>query len=819
MRIPLLLLVFISTFITQAQHKISGRILDANTGNPLAYVNLETSEGIKLHSNIDGTFNITYSKPSIVLHISYVGYQALKTNITNSTEYIVFKLSPYVQKLEAVVLTQNNPPQELIKKAIAAKGQNNPEEALDGFTYKNYTKFIIDNSEENLNLQVDSTGNTIETIIMEGREYLSEKVSNYYYRQKGELKESVIGIKTAGFKKPVYEVLALEVNPFSLYAKDYSIFNSKYAGPLAKDALKNYTYKILDTTSGLRPAYVLYFKPKREQTVAGLEGILHIDTTSFAIQEAKAQLLGAIKLEVKHNYSYYPEKDLWFPKSQITTIQPGSGGKDISVFGGVIEVGTLQKKHTILDKIAKRKEFSKNLYLRSASYNYNIQLKISQEAPNPAATIEVQTAATVQPKNFWEENRKEEFTQRDESTQERVAKIIKNRRIERKIQVKKALANGYYPVGFWDFKIGKFIKYNTHEGIRAGMGGKTNELFSDNFNLGGYGVYGFKDKQFKYQLQSEIYLNKATGTKFNLNYTSDITEVGSFEYLQGHNDFSIILPRFVNIDFYYAHKTWSTGIQHRVTSKLGAELRLQHSSISQIEDYTYNLSDQIYKDYKINEAQFSFIWRPFSVFLRTPKDNILIKKEFPKFTGQINQAFSGLIDGDFNFTKLGLKIEHEIVKLDQSRTEIILEGNYGFGDIPLTHAFHSYPNNPNKEDLLHRFSVAGRNSFETMYFNEFFSDKQVMLHLRHQLRPFNLGVKSRPELVLLSRFVIGDMENKARHQNIEFQTLEKGYTEVGLELNKIFYGFGLSTAYRYGAYHLPDFKDNISLKFTFQLLL
>ncbi len=63
------------------------------------------------------------------------------------------------------------------------------------------------------------------------------------------------------------------------------------------------------------------------------------------------------------------------------------------------------------------------------------------------------------------------------------------------------------------------------------------------------------------------------------------------------------------------------------------------------------------------------------------------------------------------------------------------------------------------------------------------------------------------------------MHDIERHQNIEFGTLSKGYSEAGLELNKLLFGFGLSFAYRYGGYHLPLISDNIAAKFTFNVSL
>ena len=106
-----------------------------------------------------------------------------------------------------------------------------------------------------------------------------------------------------------------------------------------------------------------------------------------------------------------------------------------------------------------------------------------------------------------------------------------------------------------------------------------------------------------------------------------------------------------------------------------------------------------------------------------------------------------------------------------------------------------------------------------MYFGEFFSDKLATLQLKHSLRRFRISERFKPELVFITRHAIGSMSNREQHMGIPFGTLEEVYSESGFELNKLFFGFGLSFAYRYGYYHLPDLEDNISFKFTFYLNL
>ncbi|SDS19957.1 DUF5686 family protein [Gramella sp. MAR_2010_147] len=820
MRHSLFLLFFFSGFFLFAQKSIPGRVINKDTREPLAYAKISSEEGSQILTNIDGSFKLKLTEESENVTFYYVGFEPITIEITEATQYLQVGMTPKMEMLETVTISNApDPAEKLIKKAIERRDFNDPEKVLDGFKYTSYTKFIIDNEFNGISLQADSTSSAMQTIINEGRAYLSEKVAELSFSSKNGRREDVIGIETAGFNKPVYNVLAMEVNPFSLYQRDYELYKTKYAGPLANNALRNYEYQILDTIASERPSYMVYFKPKREQIVAGLEGILYLDTESLAIQKATAQLLGAIKLEVTHTYKYYPEKDLWFPLEQTTKIRPGAGGKEVSVFGGTISVGAVQQGGGLLSKIFGSKQKSAgDIYLNSTTRNYEIDLDFDANVKKSDADINVFGKAIERDSSFWQENRKIRFSSRDEATKQKVDSLIKAGDVERKIEVKKAMASGSYPVGFWDLDLSKIFKFNNYEGIRLGFGGRTNDRVSEKFNINGYTTYGFKDEVVKYGIGTQIYLNKKNGTNLNFNFSRDIQEVASFGYLKGQNTFSILEPRFVNINFFYNYRRYSVGLEHRITPKFDTQLRLSREDIWQIRDYTYLEDAQQFQEYDLTSASFSFLWRPFSRFLNTPDGNIILEKDFPQFTGQLEQSFSAF-GGDFNFTRIGLKAEHEIKRLDNSRTEFILEGNYAFGDIPLTHAFHSYPNNPNRESIFRRFSIAGRNSFETMYFNEFYSTSQAMLHVRHQLRPFHISKSFQPELVFISRHAIGDFEDPEKHQNVSFNTLEHGYSEAGIELNKLLGGFGLSTAYRYGAYHLPTFKQNFSFKFTLQLQL
>ena len=380
-----------------------------------------------------------------------------------------------------------------------------------------------------------------------------------------------------------------------------------------------------------------------------------------------------------------------------------------------------------------------------------------------------------------------------------------------------AFKTGFYPVAFFDVDLRYLIKYNNYEGIRLGFGGRTNDRLLESFQLGGYVARGFKDDQYKFSLGGNVRLSKSPNAWLSLYYIDDIAELGSYKYLTDARVYNVFEPRLVNISQFYKHRTWTANYQQEITSKILSEFKLSRSNITQIEDYTFVTNTEQLSNYVVAEATASFRFSPKTKFITNPEGDLEYFDGFPKITAQVTQGLRSFFDGDFEYIKLGLKFDYYLKRENLSSTNILLEGNLGLGDIPLTHLFHAFPNNPTKDRILQRFSVAGRQSFETMYFGEFFSDKLAILQVKHSLRRFYFSDKIKPELVFVSRHAIGSLVRRDRHLGLPFNTLEQGYSESGFELNKLLFGFGLSFAYRYGAYHLPRLEDNISFKFTFYL--
>jgi hypothetical protein len=173
------------------------------------------------------------------------------------------------------------------------------------------------------------------------------------------------------------------------------------------------------------------------------------------------------------------------------------------------------------------------------------------------------------------------------------------------------------------------------------------------------------------------------------------------------------------------------------------------------------------------------------------------------------------LDNDFKFSKFDFRVEYEKKYLNGQKSAVLIEAGYAQGDVPLTHLYNTSPNNLNKDKLLQRITIAGKNSFETMYFNEFFSSEYALFQLKHGFKRVTLFKKVKPSLVLVSRMAWGNMKNPEQHVGISYKTLDKGYFESGIELNQIFKGFGLTGFYRYGPNQLMRFEENIAIKLSF----
>lgn len=686
---------------------------------------------------------------------------------------------------------------EIIEKALLQLAANNPKLALESFQFNQYSKGVFKTQDEK----------TLKTIASNSN-YLFEEVALHTFDKHQKHQKVIVGVNLPGFENPYYPLFVMDFHAVSLYEKEYEILEKRFYGPLSKNGLKHYIFELKETINkNQMPYYVIQFSPANNLAASQLYGVLHIDSKSFALQKAIIRHQKNIDATIVHDFTYIEDSAFWFPSKTTVEVLLLNLAEEFNIFGNSIPQARLRYQEGALV----------SLTVESHNSDIRFQVEDSRHKNHVDVTATIENLETNDA--FWERFRESDFNTEDESIKEEAAASVAENNTEKRIERINDFGLGYLEVGFFDLDLKFLIKYNNYEGFRSGLGGVTNNRLSKHFSLGGYLVRGFKDEEFKYKISTEFNLSKKTETVLGLAYTDDVTEMATNSYLTDRRTFSLFEPRLVNIIQFYKNKTIDMGVRHQINPKVNAEIQLSKNDVSQTLAYAFLNNDESFTEYTITQAKASLVWSPFGRFIKTPYETIEYHIGYPRFSTQVSQSLKGIVDGDFNFTKIDVRADQVFYHINQSLTEVILEGNIGFGEIPLTHMYHAHPNSPNKETIMKRFSVAGIKSFETMYFGEFFSDKIATIHVKHQLNPFLIASWLKPELVLITRHAIGTASNIENHQNINFNTLEKGYSESGFEVNKLIFGFGVSFAYRYGAYQLLEFEDNVSLKFTFNLKL
>ncbi|REG90747.1 DUF5686 family protein [Flavobacterium aquicola] len=824
-----ILLFFFFTLSLKAQFQVNGIVKDATTQKALPFASIVSDDGSSSISDVDGKFNIVSKNKILSLAVSYVGYQKNTTTVIASQLFYKILLQQKTDNLNEVRISNVNPALAIIKKTIENKAENNPRKRLKNFEYKSYNKLIVTANPDSINGSIDSVfvSNSFETylkkldstdykfkqLVKKQHLFQTEKVSKFQFDGK-RLKETILGTKMAGFKQPVYEILTFNLQSYSIYDPKYELFETKYNSPIADNALNDYNFKLLDTVAvNGRNTYMIYFKNKKKKKAAGLEGILYVDEINYAVAKAIIRIKGILDISSVHEFEFIPEKYLWFPTVTTFKIVKGTNDDDIKILGGTIEFdGDIEE-----DLTTRKRNETDYIYLLSKTTNFDIQYTVPVAIKKPIVQVEIKDNAINKPESFWTEFRKDSLDSRSEKTYLSLDSISIKKRIESKLNFGRKILTGYLPYSFWDFDLRKILSYNNYEGLRLGIGGTTNDFFSKKYRLEGYAAYGLRDYNFKYNAGASARVDKFSNTWIGASYTDDLRDIASTDYAVDKRAFKIYDPRTINFNTFYRYERWRVALETRIIPKTESVLALAHTFVTPQFDYTYNLNGTSYHSYTMTTATLSIRWNPRSDYMQTPSGRIETEKRFPKFTLQLTQSIPEVLNNDFSFTKIDFKADYQIKYLNGQRTSLLFEAGSAFGDIPLPQLYSNSPNNLNQETIFKRITFAGKNSFETMYFNEFFSSEFMSFQFKHGFSRIFLFKKIKPSIDFVSRMAWGNIKSKENHVGLDFKTLNKGFFESGLELNQIFNGFGLGGYYRYGPNHLSDVKDNIAVKLTFIL--
>jgi len=821
--IVLLLLVFILNF-SYGQTKIKAQVIDYDTSIPIAFAKVSYQKTL-LFTDWEGKFNLEMVSNKFPIQVFCKGYFDKSVLVSQNNNNLIIKLIQNPNETEQEIYSDVKV-NGIIKEVIEKKQQNNPETALQSFQYKNYEYLLVTANPDSISSKIDtvikkrflrksitkldSTNYKFKKVVEKQHIYQTEKVSLFQHL-KNRQKETVLANRMAGFEQPLYEYLGLKLVSFSVYDNPFEIMEIPVQNPISNYGRKLYSFTLIDTLQiDKRPVFKIYFEPKK-RSKNKLRGLLYIDCQTFAIAKATYKIYGIANINASYTFNFLKEHNIWFPEKRVFKVLKGNNYEDINFFGGTI-------KFTSSIEETESKNATDQVYLQIESTPFDIEINTPFEIKKSSVIIEVPKSNLKKEQKYWDLVSKDTLDHRKLRTYISIDSLSLSAKIEKKLILGRKIINGYFPVSIIDLDLRSVVKYNYFEGFRLGLGGVTNTKLSSNYKMAFYGAYGFKDAAYKYGITPSFKADQATETWVSASYSDDIYEIAQTNFATDQRRFKIYDPRPINITTFFNNKMSSVFLESKIIPKTNSYLAISHNQIQPLFNYNFVNDGKKYAKYEITSVQFAIQWNPFSNYMKTSLGLLEFEKRHPKFTLQFTQTLPNLLHNDFVFSKIDFKTYYELPYLSGQKSSFLLQTGLAFGDVPLTHLYSIVPNNLNRDALLQRITFAGKNSFETMYFNEFFSNKYASLQVKHTFNKVKLGYKINPEFTIVTRMAIGsNYKNNNQHLGVTYKTLDEGFFESGVECNKIFKGLGLVAFYRYGPNQLPRFDSNLALKISYYL--
>jgi len=797
-RLSILFLLFLmgSARLMAAQDELTGRVVDASSGEPLAFVHLvieETQKGGL--TDIDGFFHLTHHDHIEYVKLSYVGYHSKIYHPAREKEHHVIKMHQRAIDLqEVVVFPGENPAHRIVANAIDNRSRNNPDN-LSSFSYKAYNKFIFTGEMDNQKtgsdtLAPDTVTRDIVDFLEQRHFFLMETVTERKFLSPDRSNEHVLASRISGIQHPMFALFMSQMQSFSFYDDYIAILGERYLSPLARGSINRYAYQLEDTTYTDRDTvFVISYQPGYGRNFEGMKGVMYINTNEWALQSVIAEPAHAqedTRIRIQQNYEFI-ENRKWFPV-QLNTDFEMMSLPEVTIVG----TGRTYLQDIKIEPPLTRKDFS-------------------------AFHVEFSPETIVEDDAFWDDFRPDTLTFRERNTYHYLDSVADEHNLNRRVEWLETLFGGHWRAGYFDVDIYSLIAYNQHEGFRPGLALHTNDRLSRWFGVHGKIGYGFGDNTLKYGGGASVLLDRPTDLRLGYAYSYDTAERGGSEFLEQKG---LLAPSFLRLffvetmDMTEQHSAWLQFRTFRNFLTLKPYASLEDVAFSDMYRYGANNTDiSKPQNTRFFEAGLQLRLAYGERLLYSPQRIMVLGGNHPVINLNISRGFDGVMDGEHDYWRIEGRYQRSFRIRMLGRQQWTVRAGYFSGDAPWQKRFTAPAS-------YRRFSVTTLNAFSTMRVDEFVSDRYVALFWYHHFE--NLLYRSEnfnPKLVLLTNIGVGDLRDRGDHLNAPWNTMEKGFFESGIALVDIigsgFSSFGAEFTVRYGPYAFPDFKDNYTLRLSY----
>jgi len=736
----ILLLLLAQVFLVQGQvfTRITGRITDAKTKEPLAFVNVKiVGKNIGTITDYNGYYKIETQWASNQIEASFVGYKkTTKTITSNKHQTIDIQLESVNYELKEVTIAakkvkyrnKNNPAVELIEKVIQNKEQNRPE-MFDYYEYKKYEKleFDLNNITEEYKKKrafkkFQFVFSMVDTSTMNSKPFLpvflQETASDVIYKKESnDKKEIVNGSQMIQFhdfidNNGVSQLTDNMYQKVDIYDDHIMLLTNQFVSPISPLAPLVYQFFIKDTIEfNGKKCIDLVFQPRNKLDFAFMGNLLITNDDRYAVVQCKMRVPAEINLNFVNDLEIIQEFDfvdnkLWALTHDQIIIDFNIGKKGVGMFG---------KKNTYYH------DFKFNQPRPSSDYS---GIEAIRKAPD---YLKKDTT-------FWQQSRNGNFSPKEQRIYVLVDSIQHIPVFKNTMNIIMLFVSGYWNFNIIDIgAVNTFYSFNDVEGFKLRLGGRTSKKFSKTIRLDGHALYGFKDEEFKYAGRLTWSLNgnpidEFPQHKLRLFYQYETNFPGMEMQMVNEDNFLLSFKRGVADKIMYYRKA---EIEHSIDLGNGFSnlISLRHSIQNAGGNWSFSYNDgSKLKDLTTFEIAGQVRFAPNEKFYQGLDYKTPIFTRNPVFQLNYNIGLKDILKSDYEYQKVSLQIFKRFYLSVLGYSDIELKGEKVFGKglpFPLL-AMH-------RANQTYSYQLY---SYNLMNFLEFVSDQYVSINIDHSFNGF-----------------------------------------------------------------------------------
>jgi hypothetical protein len=714
----------------QEKRTISGRITDSQTGEAVAFANIQVKGSqVGTHSNFEGLYKLLILDGDSLL-VSFIGYRAMAKAIPkDGVELVIdFQLKPSVTQLSEIVIRPGeNPAWPILRKVIENKVLND-RRAIPSYSYKSYTRTEMDVFKISERLKKNPVTHKAARALDASRKiegdsgsrvlpvFVSESVSDFYCNNTyGKTKEIIQKSKITGVgvadNSLLNQLVGQSFLNIDFYDNNISMLSKNFVSPLNDNWKVPYHFYLNDSVdlSG-HLCYVIEFKPKNRQDLA-FTGKMWIDKASYALVQIDAN----VTKDANINY---------IDKIKIQ-----------QEFAPTVSGPWLQVNTRALVNINGLSDYTAGLVAKTYVHNSNIVF--NDIRPLRFFEIPLETAEnTLAANDYWQQNRPLALSQQELQVYGMVDSLKNIPSIKNWVSTIDFLASGYKSFGKVEF--GPYLytySYNLFEGSRLRIGFRTNEKFSRNYTIKGFVAGSTNDpRPLKFNLDASRILSRKHFTEVGIKGGIEAEQLGiSSEELSFNSNLATALfsafTRFGKFDRPYYVKDLGIYFDTEIKPGLTQKLSLTHRHFYMMFPFSYLKCSKTF-DLKMLDsyrtAEFAYEIRySRGEYATISKRNKRIKlrknKEYPIYTFKYTHGHR-MTFGDIGYHKLSASVSKSFRFGLLGHSNITLFAGYTPSILPFPLLFvHQGNESP----------AYVSNAYNVMNYCEFISDRYVSLHVSH----------------------------------------------------------------------------------------